>query len=383
MGEGGTQDHTMEPRDPPAPDSTPPPAHGDDAAEEVRDLRDGVSDGLVPLECIDLAAVETTDDLVRAMCSTSFAGRQVGEAADVLEAMIRDPRCIVVMTLSGAMTIAKMGLVVCEMIERGWVQVIVSTGALMAHGFVEAAGGVHFKHDPSMPDGELFTKGYDRVYDTLELEQSLDDVERIVAATLEELDPELVYGSADFHRRLGHWLSQNVEGRGVLKSAYLKGVPVFVPAFSDSELGLDIGIFRERCRMRGRRAPRFDIFEDLDEYTDLIRKAPRCGIFTIGGGVPRNWAQQVAPYLDIRRSRLKIEEPLRRFRYGVRICPEPAHWGGLSGCTYSEGVSWGKFLPAAKGGRFAEVFADATAVWPLIVHALMARFEKDPPPAKS
>ncbi|MBP8103114.1 MAG: deoxyhypusine synthase family protein, partial [Nitrospira sp.] len=64
--------------------------------------------------------------------------------------------------------------------------------------------------------------------------------------------------------------------------------------------------------------------------------------------------------------------------YGVRICPEPDYWGGLSGCTYQEGISWGKFVPPAEGGRFAEVLSDATLVWPLLMVGLLERI-----PAKS
>jgi deoxyhypusine synthase len=81
----------------------------------------------------------------------------------------------------------------------------------------------------------------------------------------------------------------------------------------------------------------------------------------------------VGPYLEILRARLGSRDPVRRFKYAVRICPEPVHWGGLSGCTYSEGISWGKFVPPAEGGRFSEVYADATIAWPLIVRAVMER----------
>ena len=73
------------------------------------------------------------------------------------------------------------------------------------------------------------------------------------------------------------------------------------------------------------------------------------------------------------RVRLQQDLPLRRFQYGVRLCPEPVHWGGLSGCTYSEGVSWGKFVARADGGRYAEVLADATVTWPLLVKAVQER----------
>jgi len=84
----------------------------------------------------------------------------------------------------------------------------------------------------------------------------------------------------------------------------------------------------------------------------------------------------VGPYLEIRRGRLGIDEPVRRYKYAVRICPEPEHFGGLSGCSYQEGISWGKFVPEGEGGRFAEVFADATIAWPFIVRAVMERMDR-------
>jgi deoxyhypusine synthase len=117
--------------------------------------------------------------------------------------------------------------------------------------------------------------------------------------------------------------------------------------------------------------PRYNPFLDLNSFARFALGARKLGIFTIGGGVPRNWAQEVGPYVDITNHRLKVELTPPRYTYAVRICPEPVHWGGLSGCTYSEGVSWGKFVPPAEGGRFAEVFADATTVWPLLMKGVL------------
>ncbi len=117
--------------------------------------------------------------------------------------------------------------------------------------------------------------------------------------------------------------------------------------------------------------PAFNPFLDLRQYASMVGQAACLGIFTVGGGVPRNWAQQVGPFYDVIAYRLGIQLPAPRFQYGIRICPEPVHWGGLSGCTYAEGVSWGKFVPPAEGGRFAEVYADATLVWPLLVKGLL------------
>jgi deoxyhypusine synthase len=337
---------------------------------------DGYSDNLEPLSALDLSAVDSVDDLVRSMSHTAFGGRRVGEAADVLEMMTKDKKCFKVLTLSGAMTIAKQGLVVCDMIDNGMVDAVVSTGALITHGFVESAGMVHFKHRQGMKDTELYKKGYNRVYDTLELEKNLDDTEKIVEEVLEAwpLDKEIC--SYSLNEKLGEYLMKNTEGRGILKSAYEKKVPVYIPAFTDSEMALDFGIYRRKKKLKGEEPVKFNPFLDLEHYTNSIAKKEKLGIFTIGGGVPRNWAQQVGPYLDIINSRIGEGGAFRRFFYAVRICPEPAHWGGLSGCTYQEGVSWGKFVPESEGGRQVEVFSDATIAWPMIVKAVMERMGK-------
>jgi deoxyhypusine synthase len=162
-------------------------------------------------------------------------------------------------------------------------------------------------------------------------------------------------------------------------------VPVYVPAFTDSELGLDLSTWAmKRAQSLGEKdplklfeaVPRYNPFLDLNSFTKFCLSAKRLGIFTIGGGVPRNWAQEVAPYVDIANHRLGLSFAVPRYQYAVRICPEPVHWGGLSGCTYSEGVSWGKFVPPAEGGRYAEVFADATTVWPLLIKGVLEELEK-------
>src|ERR1041385_4847123 len=152
-----------------------------------RQFHDGRSDGLIALESLDLDKVTSFADLLRGMARTAFSGRSLGEALDVVVAMVRDPDCKVVLTLSGAMTIAKMGKVIMKMIDTGMVQAVVSTGALMAHGLSEAVGLVHYRHDPRVSDEELFEKGYNRVYDTLEMEANLNYVERFSSKALDAL----------------------------------------------------------------------------------------------------------------------------------------------------------------------------------------------------
>lgn len=353
----------------------------------ARDLHDGRRDGLRPLESLDLSQVRSFSDLVQSMHHTAFGGRQLGEALEVLLSMVRDEECTVVLTVSGAMTVAKQGTIICDLIDRGLVHAVVATGALMAHGLTESIGLTHYATEPGMDDSSLFEKGYNRIYDTLEMEANLNDVAELVTDVLDRSEPDGgTWSSARFCRAVGERLDELNQGRGILRSAWRREVPVFVPAFTDSEMGLDFATWAMRKEMaeRGKAdsgqavstdelfdpAPAFNPFLDLQEYARLVGRSPRLGIFTIGGGVPRNWAQQVAPYYDISADRVGVKLPAPRFRYGVRICPEPVHWGGLSGCTYSEGVSWGKFVPPAEGGRYAEVYADATVVWPLLTKAL-------------
>jgi deoxyhypusine synthase len=339
-----------------------------------RVLHDPVKDKLRPIFPLDLSRCRTIDELVRAMGNTAFTGRQIGDAADVLEAMARDKDCFVVMTLSGALTVAKMGLIFCDLVESGVVNAIVSTGALMAHGLVEATGHSHFRYDPKMDDKTLFEAGYNRVYDSLEPEVNLDHVEEVMQRLLKGWGAEEVVCSWKIHQRIGEYLHKHSSNRrGILKSAYEHKVPVFVPAFSDSELGIDFALHKIARQRENRPVLRFDPFEDFEKFAGIMMSTKRMGIFTVGGGVPRNWSQQFGVYAELLARRGYKKLPLKRYNYGVRICPEPVSWGGLSGSTYSEAVSWGKFVPREEGGQFAEVFDDATVALPLIVGAVLER----------
>jgi len=338
-----------------------------------RILHDPIKDKLVPIYPLDLSRIRTIDDLVRAMGQTAFTARQIGDAADVLEAMARDKDCFGVMTLSGAMTVAKMALVFCDLVEAGIIKAIVSTGALMAHGLVEAEGLHHYRYDEKMNDRELFAAGYNRVYDSLEPETNLDHVEETMQHILENWDAEDVLCSWKINRKIGEYLSKHTKGRGILKTCYEHKVPVFVPAFTDSELGIDVALHQRLRKKAGQKLLRFDHYEDFEFYASTMLATKRMGIFTIGGGVPRNWAQQFGVYAELLARRGYEKLPLKRYNYGVRICPEPVNWGGLSGSTYTEAVSWGKFVPPEEGGRFAEVLDDATVALPLVVGAVLER----------
>jgi deoxyhypusine synthase len=294
---------------------------------------------------------------------------QVARGAKALETMAGDKNCLRFLTISGAMTVGKMDLIICDMIESGLIHAISSTGALMAHGLVSSIGLKHYKYDPKYDDTELARRKLNRVTDTLEPETNLDTVEEVIGKVVETIDGTQPLSPTILNRLIGRYLAENYPNdRGILKSAYLRGVPVFVPAFVDSELGNDIYIHNMKRERRGKKPILMDLERDSKELLRLVTKAQRFGIFTIGGGVPRNNVQNVAPLIEIINERLNSKLPARRFTYGIRICPDRPYFGHLSGCTYSENESWRK---AVKNGVYAEIQADATQVWPFLVKYVM------------
>ena len=295
----------------------------------------------------------------------------VARGAKALEAMMNDKSCARFLTVSGAMTVGKMDLIICDMIEQGLIQAISCTGALMAHGLVSSIGLKHYKFNPKYNDTELARRKLNRVTDTLEPETNLDTVEEVIGEVIEKIDGKEPLSPIGLNKLIGQHLAEHYPNdRGILKSAFLHDVPVFVPAFVDSELGNDIYIHNLKRKRRGKEPILMDLERDSTELIRLVTSSKRFGIFSIGGGVPRNNVQNVAPLIEIINERLGPTFPNRRFTYGVRICPDRPHFGHLSGCTYSENESWRK---ADKNGIYAEMLADATQVWPFLIKYILEK----------
>jgi deoxyhypusine synthase len=233
----------------------------------------------------------------------------------------------------------------------------------------------HYKHNPAHTDIFLAEQKLNRVTDTLEPEENFTHIEHIVDEVLWTFDSSRPIAPSDFHRAIGKHLAERYPNeRGILKSAYEKNVPVLCPAFVDSEIGNDVYVHNQRRRERGQ-SP-LVVWPELDSelLIRLITESPRAGIFSVGGGVPRNNTQNVAPLIEIANERLGLDLPPRMFTYGCRIAPDAMHTGNLSGCTYSENASWRKM--DLEHGRFAEIRADATQVWPFIVRYAMDKADK-------
>jgi deoxyhypusine synthase len=302
----------------------------------------------------------------------------VHRGAQTLLAMVEDPDCTVFLTLSGAMTIAKMGLVICDMIDLGMVNVICTTGALMTHGLVESVGLSHFKYNPTEhKDTELAKRKIDRVTDTLELDTNLNHLGDLIYQVLIEYKGKELIGTRRLFKVMGKYLAKNYPNdRSMLKSAYDNDVSVIVPAFYDSELGNDVYFCNLERKDEGLNPICLNTELDSAHLLRVVGDSTNIGIFTVGGGVPRNFVQNIPPLIDwINSNDGPFSFPERKFLYGCRICPDPAYYGHLSGCSYSEGVSWRKMDP---NGQFSEMRSDATQVWPFLVKFVMENRTQKP-----
>jgi len=294
--------------------------------------------------------------------------RQAARGFAILRQMIEDPDCTVFMTVSGILTMAQMGGLVSHMINRGWVQALSATGALVGHGFVEDVDRRHFKYDPEYSDEQLADQKLNRIGTTIEPEENLDHVEEIYGLILEKaVNGEEPVSPAQKNYLIGKYLSENYPGgKSILRSAYEKNIPVFIPA-PDSELDNDQLIHNWRRKLERRRQVVTNNEIDTLRLVDMVVNSKKCGIFTLGGGVPRNWTQNVMPLIEIMNVRLNLGFPDRKFFYGCRICPDPVYLEHLGGCTYKEMISWRKFDP---DGQSSEVKSDYSILVPIYVAAL-------------
>jgi deoxyhypusine synthase len=295
-------------------------------------------------------------EIVRRMGGTAFQARNLGQAARVWEAMLADGVTIF-FGLAGAMVPAGMRPLLVYLIENRLVDVIVSTGANLYHDVYESLGFAHGQGDPEGDDVRLAHLRVVRFYDVLAPEHEFSVGERFCTEFSLTLDADRPYTTREYFHLLGKAMAPLAKERGILTAAAEHGVPVYCPAFGDSVHGLAVA----EGRLRTGKRIMFDIIGDLLEMAHLALSAEKTGVIYIGGGTPKNYIQQcgVAGYLFGR------QRP--GHSYGIQITMDQPQWGGLSGCTFEEAMSWRKVAPDA---RFVTVNVEATVALPLIVSAL-------------
>jgi deoxyhypusine synthase len=315
----------------------------------------------VPIEQLDLEKVKNVADLVEAYRKISFQARTLGMCAAVLESAMADPACTVFFGGAGALTPGGMRKVLRDLVEFGLVDVVVTTGAIAYHDFYEAHGYRHYRSSPDADDIVLREHFLDRVYDTLADESLFRECDDEIADLADHLEPR-AYSSREFLWELGKIASK--DPNSLVGACYRKGIPYFVPALNDSSAGIALAKHHHDRVKAGRPPIAIDSIKDNYEIAQVKLKSPRTGVFYVGGGTPKNYISQVEVIQEV------MGYPENPHMYAAQITTDVPQWGGLSGCTFEESQSWGKFH---RNARMAQCHVEATIGLPLIVGYLLQR----------
>lgn len=324
------------------------------------------------LEPIEVRTPKKISELLSEMAKTAYQGRKLGEVVEIWEAMLKDDVAIF-FGFAGSMSTAGQWKIVNWLIEKRFVDVIVSTGANISEDILEAMGGTYWQGHHIVDDDDLARHKIDRFYDVFADEYEYEEMETLIADFMMTLKPDYRYSSAEFLYLFGKHLSE-AGIKGIVAKAYEMNVPVFCPAIVDSAYG--VAYIVNRRRSGGKFSIIIDQMKDFDQLVEIKRRFKNTGVIYVGGGVPKDFIQLTAIASGITEEG-KYGPPVPH-KYAIQITTDAPQWGGLSGCTFEEAISWGK---ESKAGRNVQCYCDATIALPLISHALAERVgeRKNPP----
>ena len=331
---------------------------------------------LTKMKPIEVETTKSISQLLMEMSHTGFQGRKLAEACDVLTQMIEDPNITTLMGFSGSLSVAGQWKIICWLIEQRYVDILVPTGANITEDIVEAMGFNYYQGSFLADDEKLFDSGLNRYYDLYGKESDYMEMTELIAEFIQTLKQDYNYSSQEFLYLFGKWLGEKGI-RSIVSVAAECKVPIFCPAIADSPYGYAALIAKSKG---------FNLTIDaIKDYTELMGLAERVkgtGVIYIGGGVPKDFIQLFAVTPDLlyqdRRipnrgnpaGRQGTEETYYPHEYAVQVTTDSPQWGGLSGCTFEEAISWGK---ETTKGKFVQCFCDATIALPIISHALAER----------
>jgi deoxyhypusine synthase len=288
--------------------------------------------------------------------NAAFQARNLARSAKIYDRMLSDKSCSIILCLAGSIFSAGLRKVVYDIIENNMADMIVSTGAIIVdQDFFEALGFKHFQGTPLVNDSELMDLMIDRIYDTYIDEEQLRICDMTVTEIADNLPP-VPYSSREFIKFMGkHLKDKNIGKESVVRLAYEKSVPIFVPAFSDSSAGF--GLVYHQWERKDKPKVSIDSAKDFLELTKIKVSSKETGLVMIGGGVPKNFAQDVTVAADV------LGKEVNMHKYAIQITVADERDGGLSGSTLKEAHSWGK----VDEGFEQMVFSEATIGFPLLV----------------
>ena len=306
-----------------------------------------------PVQHIDITAFDATP-IIAAMRGMSFTARDLAVAADIYDRMLTDKQCAVILTIAGSTSAAGCMQIYTEMVKNNMVDVIVATGAAIVDmDFFEALGFRHYQGSPHVDDRQLRKLYIDRIYDTFINEEELQICDRTVNEIADALPPR-AYSSREFIQEMGRYLITHARKTdSLVQTAYENGVPIFCPAFSDSSAGFGLVLHQAQ---HPRHHVSIDSVKDFRELTLIKIKARSTGLLIIGGGVPKNFAQDTVICAEL------LGKNVPMHKYAVQITVADVRDGACSSSTLREASSWGKVDTVFE----QMVYAEATSVLPLL-----------------
>nr|WP_313427658.1 deoxyhypusine synthase [Brevundimonas diminuta] len=309
------------------------------------------------VEHIDITSFDARP-IIDSMRKMSFSSRDTARAADIFNMALEDEACSPWLILAGSTSAGGCMDVYRDMVKFGMVDAVVATGAsIVDMDFFEALGFKHYQAAGQVDDNVLRSHYIDRIYDTYIDEEELQACDHAIYEIASRLEPR-GYSSREFIWEMGKWLSEgNAKKPGsLIQTAYEEGAPIFCPAFVDSSAGFGLVKHQKECMAEGKPYMMLDAIADFRELTDIKIAAGVTGLFMVGGGVPKNFAQDTVVCAEI----LGVDADMHK--YAVQITVADVRDGACSSSTLQEAASWGKVQTTYE----QMVFAEATTVVPLI-----------------
>lgn len=305
----------------------------------------------VPVNQLDLSKLSGIRALVEQWSRTSIQSRSISECAQVYENMISDEgRPTVFIGLSGALIAGGMRKVIRDLVEAGFVDVIVSTGAIVYQDLYQAIGYKHYMGTPKADDALLHDLYIDRIYDAYVDEVGFVKTDDVVGELAASLEPKK-YSTREFAMEMG--MRAASDENSIIGTAAKRGVPIFVPAIADSSIGIGLAGLYRSAKRAGQKMMQLDTIQDNYEIAQIVLKSKKTGSIYIGGGVPKNYINDASVMLDYTPGH----------SYAFQITTDAPHWGGLTGSTLDEAKSWGKI---GKKATRATAYVEATIGLPLV-----------------
>lgn len=307
-----------------------------------------------PVEHIDVTSFDARP-IIKAMSMMSFTSRDTARASRIFQSMLEDVDCSVILTLAGSTSAGGCMQVYADMIRFKMVDAIVATGAsIIDMDFFEALGFKHYQAVTLVDDQTLRSLYIDRIYDTYIDEEQLQVCDRTIREIADTLEAK-PYSSRAFIRELGRYLVSNAKKtNSLVQLAFENDVPIFCPAFTDSSAGF--GLVCHQVQNPTKHLT-IDSIADFRELTEIKIAAKTTGLLMIGGGVPKNFAQDTVVCAEI------LGHEVDMHKYAVQITVADVRDGACSSSTLKEACSWGKVDVAEE----QMVFAEATSVLPLMI----------------